>query len=55
MIVSVILGHPQPGSFNHAIAHVVVRTLEKSGHTVWYHDLYLEQFEKLIEEIKLLY
>ena len=45
MKVSVILGHPCRGSFNHAIAEVVVRTLRAGGHTVWYHDLYTEGFD----------
>jgi NAD(P)H dehydrogenase (quinone) len=45
MKVSVILGHPCPGSFNHAIAETVVHTLRASGHTAWYHDLYGEGFD----------
>ncbi|MBN1811683.1 MAG: NAD(P)H-dependent oxidoreductase, partial [Anaerolineae bacterium] len=45
MKVSVILGHPCRGSFNHAIAKTVVRTLRAGGHTVWYHDLYDEGFD----------
>jgi putative NADPH-quinone reductase len=43
--ISVILGHPQPGSFNHAIAGTAVRSLAQNGHTVWYHDLYAERFD----------
>jgi putative NADPH-quinone reductase len=46
--ISVILGHPQPGSFNHAIAETVVRTLVQNGHSVWYHDLYAEQFDPIL-------
>lgn len=51
--ISVILGHPQPGSFNHAIAHTVVETLRNMGHQVWYHDLYAEGFNPVLpaEEI----
>lgn len=48
MNISVILGHPQPGSFNHAIAERAVRTLREDGHTVWFHDLYAEGFDPLL-------
>jgi putative NADPH-quinone reductase len=48
MKVSVILAHPGTGSFNHAIADTVVRTLRKSGHRVSFHDLYAEQFDPLL-------
>ena len=48
MNVSVILGHPDPGSFNHAIAETVVQMLCENGHTVWFHDLYAERFDPLL-------
>ncbi len=48
MNISVILGHPQPGSFNHAIAETAVRALREGGHTVWFHDLYAEGFDPLL-------
>jgi NAD(P)H dehydrogenase (quinone) len=48
MNISVILGHPHPGSFNHAIAETAVQTLRASGHTVWFHDLYAERFDPLL-------
>jgi len=50
MKVMVILAHPHPGreSFNHAIAETAVKTLEKNGHTVFFHDLYRENFNPLI-------
>lgn len=48
MNVSVILGHPHPGSFNHAIAETAVQTLRAGGHTVWFHDLYVEGFDPLL-------
>jgi NAD(P)H dehydrogenase (quinone) len=47
MRISVILGHPCRGSFNHAIAETVVCTLKAGGHTVWYHDLYDESFDPI--------
>ena len=50
MNVSVILGHPHPGSFNHAIAETAVRTLRERGHAVWFHDLYAEGFDPLLPQ-----
>jgi len=44
MNVSVILAHPDPASFNHALAKSVVDQLIKSCIKVNFHDLYLEQF-----------
>jgi putative NADPH-quinone reductase len=46
--VSVILAHPGPGSFNHAIADRAVRELKAAGHTVAFHDLYQEGFDPLL-------
>ena len=48
MKISVILAHPKPGSFNHALAETAVTTLRKSGHTVTFHDLYAEKFDPLL-------
>lgn len=48
MKISVILGHPDPGSFNHAIARAVVTELKRRRHTVYFHDLYAESFEPLL-------
>ncbi|MGC9397003.1 MAG: NAD(P)H-dependent oxidoreductase [Anaerolineae bacterium] len=48
MNISVILGHPHPGSFNHAIAKTAAQTLRENGHTVWFHDLYAEHFDPLL-------
>jgi NAD(P)H dehydrogenase (quinone) len=47
MNISVILGHPDLGSFNHAIADIVVQTLQNNNHTVQYHDLYAEGFDPI--------
>ena len=47
MKVSVVLGHPKEGSFNHAIAERVVQTLRQNGHAVRYHDLYVEGFNPI--------
>jgi NAD(P)H dehydrogenase (quinone) len=53
MKVSVILAHPDPSSFNHAIAQTTVATLKQYDHDVYYHDLYQEKFDPLLptEEI----
>jgi len=45
MNISVILAHPAPGSFNHAIASTAVATLRALGHEVWFHDLQAEGFD----------
>ena len=47
MNASVILAHPAPGSFNHAIADTAVQALRAAGHCVAFHDLYQEQFPPL--------
>jgi len=53
MEISIILAHPRPGSFNHAIAETVVATLHEQGHGVRFHDLYAEAFDPILpsEEI----
>jgi putative NADPH-quinone reductase len=48
MEISVILAHPEPASFNHAIAHTACDALERLGHTVCFHDLYEEGFDPLL-------
>ena len=45
MKVSIILGHPSPGSFNHAIAATAAEALRVRGNVVTVHDLYAEQFD----------
>lgn len=48
MRVSVILGHPDPKSFNHAIAQTVVDTLRGMGVEVSFHDLQAEGFDPVL-------
>ena len=48
MNVLVILAHPTPNSFNHAIAETVVSTLEQLGHSGVFHDLYAEGFDPVL-------
>jgi NAD(P)H dehydrogenase (quinone) len=45
MNVSVILGHPDKKSFNHAIADSVIAALLEKEHRIMFHDLYDEHFE----------
>lgn len=53
MRISVILAHPDPGSFNHALAETATEQLRAAGHQVDFHDLYREGFAPLLpsEEI----
>lgn len=46
--VSVILAHPDPQSFNHAIARAALETLVDNGYKVFSHDLYAEQFDPVL-------
>jgi putative NADPH-quinone reductase len=45
MRISVILAHPNPESFNHAIAKMAVDAIKTNGHRVFFHDLYQEKFD----------
>jgi NAD(P)H dehydrogenase (quinone) len=53
MKILVIVGHPNPDSFNHAIASAVCESLRNNGHSILYHDLYAEHFDPILtkEEI----
>ena len=53
MNISVILGHPDKGSFNHAIAGTVVATLEELWHEVFFHDLYEENFDPILPAVEI--
>ncbi len=48
MKISLILAHPNPQSFNHAIAQAAGRRLHLNGHEVAYHDLYAENFDPIL-------
>ena len=48
MVASVILGHPHPESFNHAIAKTIHTTLKEMGIRILYHDLCAEDFDPLL-------
>lgn len=47
-MISIILCHPRPGSFNHAIAERASETLGRLGHEVALHDLYAERFPPVL-------
>jgi NAD(P)H dehydrogenase (quinone) len=53
MNVSIIVAHPNPKSFNHAVAQAARAELEQNGHAVTSHDLHAEHFDPLLpfEEI----
>ena len=46
--ISLILAHPNPASFNHAIARAALQTLQHHAHQVYWHDLYAEGFDPLL-------
>ena len=48
MSILVVLAHPNPGSFNHAIAATALDALARTGNSVVMHDLYAEQFDPLL-------
>jgi NAD(P)H dehydrogenase (quinone) len=48
MHISIILAHPNPQSFNHAIVQTAATALQQSGHHVTFHDLYAEHFDPLL-------
>jgi len=53
MKISIILAHPDHGSFNHAIATTAANTLYQNGHEVTLHDLCQEQFPSLLSAAEL--
>jgi putative NADPH-quinone reductase len=46
--VLVVLAHPDPRSFNHALAVAAVRGARTLGHDVAFHDLHAEQFDPIL-------
>ena len=45
MNMLVVLGHPRPGSLNHALAQSACDALRALGHDVVFHDLHAEGFD----------
>lgn len=48
MHVLLLICHPDPGSFTHALAQRVSQTLLANQHTCTLHDLYQEQFDPVL-------
>lgn len=46
----IVLAHPRPDSFNHAIAETVKQSLLSQGVNVFFHDLYQENFPPVLPE-----
>ncbi len=51
--VLVVLGHPNPASFNHAIARACVEALARNGHRPVFHDLCREGFDPALPAAEL--
>jgi NAD(P)H dehydrogenase (quinone) len=45
MNILIVLGHPSPASFNHALAESAAQTLRAAGHRITLHDLCTENFD----------
>ncbi|HPG38399.1 MAG TPA: NAD(P)H-dependent oxidoreductase [bacterium] len=52
MNISLILAHPEPGSFNHAIARAAHEQCLANGHAVYRHDLYAERFDPVLPAVE---
>ena len=50
MQVLVIIAHPDPESFNHALARTICKVLRADGHGVVFHDLVAERFDPLLRK-----
>jgi len=50
MRILVVLAHPDPASFNHAIAEATIEALQANHHHVWFHDLYQEAFDPFLRK-----
>ncbi len=48
MNILVVLAHPDPGSFNHALANAAAHTARRLGQDVVLHDLYAERFDPVL-------
>jgi putative NADPH-quinone reductase len=46
--ILVVLAHPDPGSFNHALARAATQAARRRGHDVKLHDLYAERFDPIL-------
>ncbi len=48
MNILIILSHPNPESFNHALAQKACQAVIQSGGTPWFHDLHAEGFDPIL-------
>lgn len=48
MKAMIVVGHPAPASFNHALAQAVQSTWEEAGCTIGFHDLSAEGFDPMM-------
>ena len=46
--IALIVAHPNPASFNHAIAQAAITELQRNGHGVAFHDLYAEGLDPVL-------
>ena len=53
MRVLIVLAHPDPTSFNHALAGAVADALESAGHEVTLRDLYAEGFDPVLPAVEI--
>jgi len=53
MQITIIVAHPDAGSFNHAIAQTAADQLKKNGYDIVFHDLYSEKFDPNLPEEEL--
>ena len=49
MKILIILAHPDKTSFNHAIADTVINEIKSYGHEYYFHDLYKEKFDPMLQ------
>ena len=48
MNILLLLAHPRPGSFNHALAQAAREQLEADGHRIVFRDLHAERFDPVL-------
>lgn len=48
MKILIVLAHPDPASFNHALAEVAAAEVRRQGHDVRVHDLHAEGFDPIL-------
>ncbi len=53
MDILIILAHPAPGSFNHALAEAAADALKSAGHRVVLHDLCAEEFRPCLPAVEI--